>query len=263
MRRTRAALTALIVVMMSVLVAGPASAGGPTSGLLVHSDTSKAASLYYSDADYTTLSELVGANSQRGLSGKVDTSGSHAFGSAVTLTWLIHDVAVWRVDRIYLDAEGGPWVSTQLVMNDSGNVYDSPSVWHTVTDAGALRGLFERVGLGFGSTASGADAGAVPVPAYRAVTPAPEPAQETSRPASPAPTWGGWAWGLAGLALGLALALAGPRVLSRARRGPGPHPDTAPPEEGTTLVRESQSDTDAELAWTPADELSWSGSPRG
>ena len=103
--------------------------------------------------------------------------------------------------------------------------------------------------------------GAAAVPDYRAVTP--EPAPETSQPASPTQTWGGWAWGLAGLALGLALALAVPRAFARARRGSGTPADAEPAEEGPTLVRESQSDPDDELAWTPADELSWSGSPRG
>ena len=91
----------------------------------------------------------------------------------------------------------------------------------------------------------------------------PEPAHETSQPASPTPTWGGWAWGLAGLALGLALALAVPRAFSRARRASAARPDTEPPEDGSTLVRETPSDPDDGLAWTPADELSWSGSRRG
>ena len=34
------------------------------------------------------------------------------------MTWLIHDVAVWRVDRVYLGDEGGPWIATQSDMND-------------------------------------------------------------------------------------------------------------------------------------------------
>jgi hypothetical protein len=261
MRHVRAALVVLALSVMSLaFAAGPAAAGGPTSVLLVQSDTSKAASLYYTDADYVTLSELVGASSERGLSGKTDTSGkSHDLGSGVTLTWLVHDVAVWRVDRVYLDAEGGPWIATQLVMNDSGNVYDSPTVWHTAIDAGALRGLFERVGLGSGSTASGGAAGAV-VPDIAAVTP--EPPQKTSQPASRTPTWGGWVWGLAGLALGAALAVATSALLPRARRASAARTDTEPPADGS-LVHETQPDPDDGSAWTPADELSWSGSARG
>ena len=39
---------------------------------------------------------------------RVRASGSHEEGAGVTLTWLIHDVQVWRVDRVYLGAEGGP-----------------------------------------------------------------------------------------------------------------------------------------------------------
>ncbi len=219
---------------MSVLVAGPASAGGPTSVLMVQPETRAAASLYYTDADYGALASLVGASDPSGLVGEVDKSGQTLDqASSVTLTWLLHDVAVWRVDRVYLEAAGGPWISTQLVMNDSNNVYDSPVTWHTAADGPALTALLGRMGFGGDSKASGAGAGAASVPDYRAVTPAPEPAPETSQPASPTPTWGGWAWGLAGLALGLALALAAPRAVSRARpRVGGPGRTPSPPRTG-------------------------------
>ena len=90
----------------------------------------------------------------------------------------------------------------------------------------------------------------------------PQPAQETSRPASPAPPGGGWAGGLAGRALGVALALAVPRALSRTRRGSATL-GVEPIDERTVLVRESASDPDDGSAWTPADELSWSGSRPG
>jgi hypothetical protein len=117
MRRVRAAIVVLALSVLSLAFAGPAAAGGPTSVLLVHSDTHKAASLYYTDADYALLSELVGGISGAGA-GTVDSSGmGQEFGSAVTLTWLVHDVSVWRVDRVYLDAEGGPWIATQSDMN--------------------------------------------------------------------------------------------------------------------------------------------------
>src|SRR5687767_3921375 len=102
MRRVRAALTALTVVVMSVLVAGPASAGGPTSVLLAEPATQTAASFYYTDADYEALADLVGVNKP------VETAAADAvgpirdLGGGVTMTWLIHDVAVWRVDRVFI-----------------------------------------------------------------------------------------------------------------------------------------------------------------
>jgi hypothetical protein len=255
MRRVRAAIVVLALSVLSLAFAGPAAAGGPTSVLLVRADTEKAASLYYTDADYALLTELVVGTNGTGSGGNVDSSGTgHEFGSAVTLTWLVHE-AVWRVDRVYLDAEGGPWIATQSFMDDPGSVYDSPTVWHTVTDGGALRGLFERVGLGSGSTASSGAAGAV-VPDIGPVTH--EPPQKTSQPASRTPTWGGWVWGLAGLALGAMLAAAAPRVFSRAARA-----DAEPAEDGSTPGEETQAEPDDGPAWTTVDELSWSGSPRG
>ncbi len=265
MRRCRAALTALTVVLMSVLVAGPASAGGPTSVLIVEPDTRVATSRLYTDAEYGALASLVGVNDESGLVGEVDKTGrEHQMGSMVTLTWLIHDVTVWRADRIFLEAAGGPWISTQLVRNDVGHVSNSPVTWHTAADGPELTALLGRMGFGPEAEAAagsaprdssltcttggagqrgGCDPGGDGTAAAtgKAVAPAPQPAQETSRPASAAPTWGGWAWGLAGLALGLAHALAAPRVLSRAR--------PSAPDDG--------------LPWTPADELSWSGSRRG
>jgi hypothetical protein len=265
MRRVRGAVVVLALSLMSLaFAAGPAAAGGPTSVLLVRADTEKAASLYYTDADYALLSELVGANSPRGLSGRLDSSGAgHELGSGVTLTWLVHDAAVWRVDRVYLDAESGPWVATQLVGDGAGSVYDSPTVWHTVTDGGALRGLFERVGLGAGPEAAVGGGRAPNVATGDLATVTPALPQKTSRPASPTPTWGGWAWGLAGLALGVLLAVASPRVLSRTRRVPAAPLDTEAAEDGSTPVRDAQPDPDDGSAWTPADELSWSGGPRG
>ena len=260
MRRFRAALTAVIVVLMSVLVAGPASAGGPTSVLLAEPSTETAASFYYTDADYETLSDLVGVNKP------VDTATADAvgpirdFGGGVTMTWLIHDVAVWRVDRVFVGDKSGPWIATQSDMNASGNVYDSPVTWHRATDGPALVAFLERKGFG-GAPTAGAGAAGAPVPDFAPVTPA--PVQETSQPASPTPTWGGWVWGLAGLALGAALALAAPRAFSRARRLSAARAGAEPPEDESTLVRETQSDPDDEMQWTPADELSWSGSPRG
>src|SRR5687767_15865093 len=113
MRRVRAAIVVVALSVMSVAFAAvPASAGGPTSVLVVEPDTRAAASLYYTDAEYQALAGLVGAASESGIVGEVDRSGgAHEFRSGITMTWLLHDVAVWRVDRVYLTAKGGPWIS--------------------------------------------------------------------------------------------------------------------------------------------------------
>ena len=266
MRRIRAALTALTVVLMSVLVAGPASAGGPTSVLLAEPATQRAASFYYTDADYVALADLVGVNNPAAERRTLDEAGtSHEFGSGVTMTWLVHDVAVWRVDRVYVGGTGGPWIATQTVMNDSGNVYDSPVSWHKATDGPALVALLERIGFGDASKARGSGAEAA-VPGDNAsaqpATPT-QPSNQASQAADSAPTWAGWVWGLAGLALGAAFAVATSAVLPRARRAAGGHPAAEPTHDDPTASQAEQTVPDDGSPWTPADELSWSGSPRG
>ena len=217
MRPFRAALTVLTVLLMSLVLAGPASAGGPTSVLLVEPDTRTAASLYYIDADYQALVGLVGANGQSGVPGRVDRSGaSHEFGSGITMTWLVHDVAVWRVDRVFLEAKGGPWIATQLVMNDSGSVYDSPVVWHAAADGSKLTALLERVGFGPAAKAVGGDGTAVS--AGNAPAPAADPRPAASEPAGTGGKGtGGWVWGLSGLALGVALTMVALRLRPTSR----------------------------------------------
>jgi hypothetical protein len=269
MRRCCAAVTVLTVVLMSLLLAGPASAGGPTSVLLADPTTRVAASLYYTDAEYETLAGLVGVNNPAAERRTLDEAGAnHETGSLVTLTWLVHDVAVWRVDRVYVGGKGGPWIATQAVMNGSGNVYDSPVSWHKATDGPGLVALLEGLGFGRGSNASGSDAGAAvsagngSVQPVQPVTPT-QPSYQASQPTSSTATWAGWVWGLAGLALGAALAAAASVLVPRARR-PTTDPATAElTDDKMAAGQAEQTGPDEGSAWTAADELSWSGSPRG
>jgi hypothetical protein len=219
-------------------VAAPASAGGPTSALLVVPGAGSTASLYTGDPDYEALARLVGAFDDDGAAGRVDRSGAgHETGAGVTVTWLIHDVQVWRVDRIYLDAAGGPWVSTQAVMGDAGSVWDSPVVWHTASDGPQLTALLDRLGL---VSAGGAGSGNVTGSTRDTGGTAPVSPPASERPADTGSSPAAWTWGLAGLVVGAAVALAATRLVRR-------H-DAAGPEAGP--------------AWPLADELS-SSAPRG
>ena len=245
MRRCHSALTALTLALMTLLVAGPAQAGGPTSVLLVVPGAGQTASLYTGDPDYDTLARTVGAFSDTGTAGKVDGSSTdHTFGPGVTLTWLIHDVSVWRVDRVYLDAKGGPWISTQVDNTGTGNIWDKPPVWHTAVDAKLLAALLHRLGVdgfttpGQPDTASGADA---PVTATEPVAPAVEQVADATGPGA-----GSLGWGLAGLALGIALTLAATRF------GRRPRPVSDEPPEVSEVRSETPS---VEVDWSPADEL--------
>ena len=219
MRRSREALAVLTIVLISLLVAGPASAGGPTSVLLVVPGTGQTASLYTSDADYAALAELVGTFEAPGSTGTVGpTTPSPAFGTGVTLTWLMHDVWVWRVDRVYLDADGGPWISTQTATDGASTITDSPLAWHTAARGKELAALLDRLGvspnpLGVGPAATAA----------AEVTPTTEPRADTG---TREPGAAGLVWGLAGLALGVALTMAKMRLLPTSRIAGGEHTTT-------------------------------------
>ena len=165
--RLPAALVAVLTVLLvPVLVAGPAAAGGPTSVLLTAPDIGRTASLYTTDDAYGQLAEQVGAylalGSDAGSEGG-SSSRSHAIGSGVTLTWLMHDVSVWRVDRVYVDAAGGPWISSQESVG--GSIWEAPETWHRAAQPKALVALLSSMGLLAGTSGAAPGEPTVPVTA--------------------------------------------------------------------------------------------------
>lgn len=266
MRRGRAALAVFITMLLSLVVAGPASAGGPTSVLLVLPGTGQTASLYHVDTDYAALAGLVGAVDGSG-SGTVDGSGaSHNQGQAVTLTWLAHDVHVWRVDRIYFDAAGGPWISTQTGTGESsGSVLDTAAVWHRPERGKELAALLDRLGVspdsatGGGVAAGGTGERVDPGTGIAASAAAVDQAQGTARKDDTGTPWtSALIWGLAGLTLGvtLTLTLAGIRLFAHRRTAPGELATPKPAEDGPADTHTSPPEPDSELDWALADELS-------
>jgi len=195
----RAAIAAVLLAL--TFSAGPASAGGPTSAILSVPGEGATASLYYTDGAYDQLARLVGAYNT--TAGRTDTSGaSHESGAGVNVTWLIHDVQPWRVDRIYLNADGGPWIATQVMDSDTGSIWDSPVVWHQPTSGKQLAALLDRLLDGK------APAPVESVPETPAVAPA-------AAPAAPADRVAGIWWALGGLAGGVVLTLSWTRLRSR------------------------------------------------
>ena len=150
--RVRALLVlpvAAVAALLPVAAAGPAAAGGPTSVLMSSPALGRTSSLYTADAGYQALADYVDAFG-------TDSSGSggpdaHAVGNEITLTWLIHDVSVWRVDRIYVDAAGGPWIATQQVLGGDTDIWSAPVQWHRSAQAKALVALLAAHGLTDGS----------------------------------------------------------------------------------------------------------------
>ncbi len=142
----RAASTRLIVAILvgiccAVIVAVPARAGGPTSVLLA-APGSNAVGLYNDDPDYAELVDLIQAYDSDRSARPDDGRHLHAQGPYVTVTWMIHDVQVWRVDRIYYEAKNGPWIYTADNIRTS-----SRARWHQSTDPDKLVDLLERLEL--------------------------------------------------------------------------------------------------------------------
>jgi hypothetical protein len=221
MRRPRAAFAVVATVFLSLLAtgfAGPAAAGGPTSVLLVVPGEGRTASLYTTDRDYATLATLVGAYSPPvgttepplGADNDGAAGGEDASGAGVTLTWLMHDVQVWRVDRVFLDARGGPLISSQADLGGGDSIWTRPAVWHRSSDGPAIKVLLDK--LGVGPVATVPAAGAAASTTTLGVTHLPTgPAGSAKAPATVRSVDDGWIWGPVGALLGAALTL----VLSR------------------------------------------------
>jgi hypothetical protein len=66
----------------------------------------------------------------------------------VRLTWLVHDVSVWRTDGIYLTRSDGVWINTLTVLDGgSGDLFDEPSRWHRAKDDAALLAVLKSSGI--------------------------------------------------------------------------------------------------------------------
>lgn len=94
----RAVLLLVLTLTTVVLAVLPAAAGGPTSVMVTVPGAGRSTALYYTDTAYERLSDAIGVGRE------VDPVRGPDFGAQnpVTLTWLIHDVTVWRVDRVYV-----------------------------------------------------------------------------------------------------------------------------------------------------------------
>ena len=138
-----------------------AYAGGPTSVLLANPRLERSNALYYSDSAYDQLASAVGEGAG-GASGP--PPGINSAKNEVRLTWLIHDMRIWRIDRVYLTPDDGIWVETVTELNGDGDVFDQPASWHRAKDDQALTALLTAAGMlgGADSRPSGAPASTTP-----------------------------------------------------------------------------------------------------
>ncbi len=216
-RRAAALLAVLLAVLL--LAPGTAWAGGPTSVLLASPTTDRAAALYTADPAYAQLEALL-ADPGRPVSGPPE-DGS---GQYVTATWLVHDVTVWRIDRIFLDRDDGIRVVTRTTDATvepaalaegmwPGEPGGPDPTWHRPTDQAALAALLDGLGLLDPAPGLHADVAAVPAAELRAAAAPTAPA-----PGPPARGDGPWWWAGAGALLGAVAAVLGLRASTGLRR---------------------------------------------
>lgn len=206
-RRALALFATLLVV--AALTTTPAAAGGPTSVLL--SAPPQVIAFGYDDPRYVELETLTNIDGTRGDPG----TEQHDIGAFVRATWLIHDMSVWRLDVIYPDAPGGPWIATTEVSPDS-DAATSPT-WHRATDPVALVKLLSSLKL-LAGTHDGEQASGGPTSLVQS-QPDTEPAAATPSAAEIAAPgfFTGWRWLLPGALLGALLTWAATRFLRQRR----------------------------------------------
>ena len=146
-RRTPTLILLVALLLGTIGWAGSATtayAGGPTSVLLTNPGLGRANALYIAHSDYDRLYAAVGGEATG------DGEAPSSLGSGreeVRLTWLIHDVRIWRVDRVHVTRQDGIWVETVTELTGNGDVFDRPSRWHRPQDDQALTGLLAAAGL--------------------------------------------------------------------------------------------------------------------
>jgi hypothetical protein len=193
--RCAASLTAAATLMLL----GPlsASAGGPTSVLLVSPARQATASLYTNDEAYQRLIRLVGESPVADPAAPDLTGGPGS--DAINVTWLVHDVQIWRVDRIFTDVKSEPWISTVMVQDGGKLALDQPGILHKASDPKELIALLSALRL-LGSSPpqafQGPKAATVDAPASQpaAAAPAPRPPADLA-----------WLWLVIGAAGGVTL----------------------------------------------------------
>ncbi|MEV3860293.1 hypothetical protein AB0J38_39065 [Streptomyces sp. NPDC050095] len=186
-------------------------------------------SLYFSDKAYDQLSALLG-ESDMGQE-TVPPGLGVAAGRQLNVTWMIHDVQPWRVDRVYPDTPRSMdvWIHTSTSVPKSYNGY-----WHKAQKPAELRALLRKLGV-MGKRVPGGVSPIFPTPETSAAPAVADPGTDATAPAATASTSQGggtdWWWALPGLAAGAAAALLLRPLLirlpetfapARGRREPGP-----------------------------------------
>jgi hypothetical protein len=160
----------LVVFSLFLLSATPAWAGGPTSLLITSPTEQRAAALYVSDVMYGELSSALGTGQPVADPQAPPLHGTPG-SNAINITWLLHDVQVWRVDHVFLTTQGGPWVESY--QSYDGIKFDQDGVVHRPADPDKLIKVINTIlGDPGQSVVHPARSVALPTPAPAPVAPA-------------------------------------------------------------------------------------------
>lgn len=197
MRRLIGAALAVATALL-VVAAPPASAGGPTSVLIVNYDGARASGALTGSTTYDAL--------QRALDAMNPPTGDTAApvgldeNRHIRLVWMIHDVTPWRIDSVTMNGSD-IWVNT--VMDPTEGVSAGrPGTWHRPKDAALLRSTLTLLGVIGAAKPGAADTGSSPAPAG----PVSQPVQRISATDAPNESGAG-SWWVTLVAVVLALAL--------------------------------------------------------
>lgn len=192
----------MAVLALTWAFAPGAAAGGPTSVLLSSPESGETTALYYSDAEYEELWALLGSTGAAVQRERPPSLDMPVGTRLINVTWMIHDVEPWRVDRVY-PAEGADavWIHT------SSKPGAETGTWHRSVQPKVLTGLLTKLGLMGAKSPSGGGGAGYP-PAWEQDGSAPEVPAEAAATAADPPTTTGWWWSLPGVAAGAAVALA-------------------------------------------------------
>ena len=155
-----------LVVAFAALIAGPAAwvanaepahAGGPTSVLLSNPSHGRVGALHQSQSDYQRLVDLV--NAYDPLAGDSARPGAVSdTADAFRMTWMIHDMTVWRIDMVYETADG-VWIETRVEPSGAGDIFAREGRWNQLprSDKAVLSAVFRNAGILSGSPDKGAE----------------------------------------------------------------------------------------------------------
>ncbi|GAQ60883.1 hypothetical protein [Streptomyces scabiei] len=230
LRRLTAVAGALLTALALLLLgAPPATAGGPSSVLLVSPTSQRTASLYGTEKRYDLLERLLapvgsaldGSREKAPDWGPEDTWGDQV-GDMVTVMWLSHE-RPWRVDRLFLSAPDTKdvWILTDLETTEN-TAASGDGVWHKAKESEELRALLR--GLGVLGGASGG-AGRTTNSAEELVGVGADPDEQGTGARAAADASEQARWAISALVLGLVLGSGGATLLLRraaARHGSGP-----------------------------------------